>query len=175
MANIVPWQGVIQSNLRHKSLSWLLSLLVRPLAEDTMLSKALRKHKLEVQATELSTWRRLRARMKQGTLKPMPLYLKVNPAKHLRCYSWESGIPTCRHEHLYLESCCIALHEPVLQLHFSHLRLAESSLSYPSTSLVFTALRPVRQQRQCTSGYGKDFVNWRVLGLFPLSYSWHYL
>lgn len=172
MVNTTPWQGIIQINLRHKSLSWLLSYLVCLLGEGMVFSKGPRQEKLEVQDTEISTSRRFSVVMKQGMLKPTIILTSSVPgsepcqAAHLSFLGvWHSSV-------LCLKPCCTALHEPLLQLHLFHLRLSGSYPSCPSILLAFTALMQVRWQRQWTSGCDKGFVNRRVPGLSPLS---HYL
>lgn len=52
-----------------------------------------------------------------------------------------SGIPTCWHEHLCLESCCIVLHDPLLQLHFSQTSRVLSLMSQHFTGIHSTKAR----------------------------------
>lgn len=132
MVNTSPWQGIMQSNLKHKKLIPAAKLPGVPSVRRHGVLQGTKKEKLEAQDTEISTSRKLRVAMKQGSWSPLlswhHQYLEVNPVKQLGCHSWEFGIPLCWWDHLYLESCP-ALHEPLLQLHLSQTTRVLSLLS----------------------------------------------
>lgn len=86
MVNTTPWQGIIQSNLRHKRLPQLLSYLVYLLGEAMVFSKEPGQEKLEVQDTEISTSRRVV--VKQDTSKPAFISTSSVPGSE----PWEFGI-----------------------------------------------------------------------------------
>lgn len=165
--------------LRHKSLSWLLSLLVCPLGEGTIFSKELRQQKLEVQATETSTWRGLRAAVKQGTLKPAFILASSVPESK-PCQAPLPSLLGVWHSYMLMEAPLpwVLLYCVAWAFGPAPLLTSPTSRALAFISQHFTGIHSTKAS-ETTKAMDKwlwqRLCEWRVLGLFPLSYSLHYL